>query len=192
MAPVNLAGLLHRITGHREDPDIPFSVIDPLTKLPTRVAVIQELKNALAKAHNRHSVALVIVDFTNVQGMVEDGQAVHGDLLMRLGRLIRNHVPKEHFVGHLRNREFAVVLAGATIGEVEHTADQIIESVRSDESLQDDRRYIATIVGIGYSSRGEGKAPHLMMLADIALHYALATGRGSHTIVDRLPQAKAA
>jgi hypothetical protein len=47
-------------------------------------------------------------------------------------------------------------------------------------------------VGIGYSSKGEGRAPQLMGLADIALHYALATGRGSHTIVDRVPAAKAA
>jgi GGDEF domain-containing protein len=156
--------------------------------------VVQELRHALTKSHHRQPVALVIVDFSNVQGIVDGDEAMpaQGDLLMRLGKLMRTNVPSQYFVGHLRNREFAVILTGASISEVEHIADQIIESVRKEDSLEDERRYIATIVGIGYSSKGEGKAPHLMTLADIALHYALATGRGTHTIVDRVQPARAA
>jgi GGDEF domain-containing protein len=105
---------------------------------------------------------------------------------------MRNHVPQEYFLGHLRNREFAVLMCGARIADVEHLANTVIEAVRSGELTGVDRRYIATVVGIGYSSRGEGRADQMMTLADIALHYALATGRGSHTIVDRVPPAKAA
>ncbi|HWC30751.1 MAG TPA: GGDEF domain-containing protein [Dehalococcoidia bacterium] len=192
MAPVNLAGLLQRIVGSSEGTPVPLSQIDPLTRLPMRAAVVEELRRCLAKAHHKRPVALAIVDFSNVQGMVETAAAGEGDLLMRLSKLMRSHVPEEHFIGHLREREFAVILCGTPIAEVEHLADSIIESVRSDSSVQADRRYIATVVGIGYSSKGDAKGPQLMGLADIALHYALATGRGSHTIVDRVPPAKAA
>jgi GGDEF domain-containing protein len=191
MAPLDLAGLLQRITGYREDSRPPLSAIDPLTRLPTRAAVIDELKNCLAKSHKR-PVALAIVDFSNVQGLVEGATSGEGDLLVRLAKLMRNHVPQEYFLGHLRNREFAVLMCGAPIADVEHLANTVIEAVRGGELTGVDRRYIATVVGIGYSSRGEGRADQMMTLADIALHYALATGRGSHTIVDRVPPAKAA
>ena len=192
MAPVNLAGLFQRIAGPRSNSHVSLATIDPLTRLPTRAAVVEELKHCLAKSHHKRPVALAIVDFSNIQGLVEAGKAGEGDLLLRLAKLMRSHVPQEHFIGHLRDREFAVLLCGTPISEVEHLADTIIESVRSEDSLQADRRYIATVVGIGYSSKGEGRAPQLMSLADIALHYALATGRGSHTIVDRVPSPKAA
>jgi diguanylate cyclase (GGDEF)-like protein len=191
MALDNLADLFQRFVGPRGNPHNSLSLVDPLTRLPTRAAVVEELKHCLAKAHKR-PVALAIVDFSNIQGLVESSRAGESDLLLRLAKLLRAHVPQEHFIGHLREREFAILLCGAPISEVEHLADQIIESVRSEESLQADRRYIATVVGIGYSSKGEGRAPQLMGLADIALHYALATGRGSHTIVDRVPAPKAA
>lgn len=192
MAPVNLAGLLQRFTGHHSAPQASLSLIDPLTRLATRAAVIDELKHCLSKSHHKRPVALAIVDFANVQGLVETTAVGEGDLLVRLAKLMRTHVPQHHFLGHLRNREFAVILCGTPISEVEHLADSIIEALRSEQSMSMDRRYIATVVGIGYSSKGEGRADQLMTLADIALHYALATGRGSHTIVDRVPPAQAA
>jgi diguanylate cyclase (GGDEF)-like protein len=192
MAPVNLAGLFQRFAGTGNGTQPHLSQIDPLTRLPMRAAVVEELKHCLAKSHRKHPVALAIVDFSNVQGLVDTAPPGESDLLVRLAKLMRSHVPQDHFIGHLRNREFAVILCGTPFGDVEHLADSIIEAVRSDASLAAERRYIATFVGIGYSSRGDAKSPQLMTLADIALHYARATGRGSHTIVDRVPPAKAA
>lgn len=190
--PFNLSQIAERLLGSREpELDTGVGFYDPLTRLPTRAAVVRELKNCLAKSHNKHPVALAIVDFSNVQGLVENGEAVDPDLLVRLTKLLTSRV-EGHFVGHLRDREFAVILCGTPIAEVENLADQIINSVRSDVSLEADRRFIATIVGVGYSSKGDCRAPQLMGLADIALHYALATGRGCHVIVDRVPSARAA
>ncbi len=192
MASINLAGLLQRIVGNRSDSETPLAFIDPLTKLPTRAAVVEELKYCLSKSHHKCPVALAIVNFSNVQGLLEAAAAGEGDLLLRLAKLMRSYVPKDHFIGRLRDREFAVIMCGSPISEVEHLVNTIIESVRSEASLQAERRYIATVVGIGYSSKGECRAFQLMTLADIALHYALATGRGSHTIVDRVAASKAA
>jgi GGDEF domain-containing protein len=192
MAPFNLSNLVDRFLAPRdEDPAPDVGLIDPLTRLPTRAAIVRELRNCLAKSHSRHPVALAIVDFSNVQGLVENGEAVDPNLLIRLAKLLTARVPG-HPVGHLRDREFAVILCDTPIAAVENIANEIINSVRSDPSLEAERRYIATIVGIGYSSRGDCRAAQLMGLADIALHYALATGRGCHVIVDHVPAPKAA
>jgi len=191
MAPFNISSFVDRILTPREEEESGGSFVDPLTRLPSRVAVVRELRNCLAKSHNKRPVALLIVDFSNVQGFVENGDAVTPDLLVRLGRLLTSHLP-DHTVGHLRDREFAVILCDTPIAEVEKIATDIINAVRNESSLEAERRYIATIIGIGYSSKGDCRAPQLMGLADIALHYALATGRGCHVIVDRVPASRAA
>jgi GGDEF domain-containing protein len=189
---LNLSGLVNRFVGTREEPYSPQHLVDPLTRLPTRPAVVRELKNCLDKSHNKRPVALAIVDFSNVQGLVENGDAVDPDLLQRLAGLLKATAGEGNHIGHLRDREFAVILCGMPISEVERVADDIINSVRKDISLEVERRYIATIVGIGFSSKGDCRAPQLMGLADIALHYALATGRGCHVIVDQVPSSRAA
>jgi GGDEF domain-containing protein len=192
MASFNLSSLVDRMLRPRDavlEPGV--SLIDPLTRLPTRAAVVRELKNCLSKSHNKHPVALAIIDFSNVRGLVENGEAVDPNLLIRLSKLLTAHF-QGHPIGHLRDREFALILCDVPIMEVENIANEIINFVRSDASLETDRRYIATIVGIGYSSRGDCRPEQLMGLADIALHYALATGRGCHVIVDRVPAPRAA
>ena len=187
MPPFNLLSLSDRLFGDDgREPRSERTQRDPLTRLPTREAIVRELEKCLSKMRHKGPVGLAIVDFSNVQGLVEHGEAVDPDLLVRLTGLMRSRV-EGHVVGHLRDREFAVILCGTPVAEVEHLADELIAAVRSDESLARERRYIATFVGVGYSSRGDVKAPQLMSLADIALHYALATGRGCHVIVDRVP-----
>jgi diguanylate cyclase (GGDEF)-like protein len=192
MSLFNFSELVDRFLGPREaEPDSGGSLIDPLTRLPTRTAIVRELKNCLAKSRGKHPVALAIVDFSNVQGLVENGEAVDPELLSKLAKMLTARA-QGHIVGHLRDREFAVILCNTPITEVERLADEIIASVRNEESLAAERRYIATIVGVGFSSTGDCRAPQLMGLADIALHYALATGRGCHVIVDRVPTSRAA
>ena len=191
MALFDLSQIKERLFGAPElGTEQSATLLDPLTRLPTRVSVVRELKHCLAKSHGRRPVALAIIDFSNAQGMVEEGAVVDPDLLIRLSRMLTSHVP-DHFVGHLRDREFAVIMCDKQIAEVENLANEMINAVRNDETLSE-RRYIATIVGIGYSSQGDCRAPQLMGLADIALHYALATGRGCHVIVDRVPAPRAA
>jgi GGDEF domain-containing protein len=187
MAMFNLLNLSDRLFGEVSgEPRRERLEKDPLTRLPTRDAIVHELEKCLAKSRHKGPVGLAIVDFSNVQGLIEHGDAVDPDLLARLTSLMQSRV-EGHVVGHLRDREFAVILCGVPIAEVEHLADELIAAVRSDKSLAPERRYIATFVGVGYSSRADVKATQLMSLADIALHYALATGRGCHVIVDRVP-----
>lgn len=188
----NFSELWNRLTGADLHEAPAPERIDPLTRLPMRQTVVQRLKECLSKHHGRRPVALLIIDFANVQGMADSKGAGEADLLGRLARLMRSHVSDEHPVGHLRDREFAVILCDTPIQEAERLADRVIEAVREDESLSTVRRYIATSVGIGFSSKGDCTASDLMKLADIALHYALNTGSGVHAIVDRVPGSRAA
>jgi len=165
---------------------------DPLTNLPARAAVIAEVGRSLARARRRQPTALVILDFSNTQGLTEPNVPADRQLQHDLGRVLRAWIPGEHLVGHLRDREFAVLLRNLPISDVEHIVDQVVDNLRADPLLAGRQKYIATIVGVGFSSRSDCQASQLMSLADIALYYARATGRSWHAIVDEVPVTKAA
>jgi len=181
-------GFLRRIRG-RSNSDHAEPAIDPLTGLPTRMAVINQLSRALSRAHHKAAVAMVIIEFSS---MLEPVEATDEKLIVQLAKLLRSWIAPEHVVGHLRDREFAIILNGLSMQEVEHIADQVVDKVRTDSALQDRRGQIATIVGVGYSWHADCPASQLMSLADIALHYARATGRSWHAIVDKNPAGRVA
>jgi len=183
-----LAELLWRISA---TPDAAPSV-DPLTGLPTRSAVIAELARALSKFRHKAPVGLLIIEFSSMVESAKPDTPLERALIAHLGKLLRSWIPLEHTVGHLRDREFAVLVHHLTMGEVERLADDVVERIRSDASLEGRRGQIATIVGVGYSREADSSASLVMSLADIALHYALATGRSRHAIVDKNPVPKAA
>jgi len=167
-------------------------ILDPLTHLPARAGVMAELNRRLSRSRNRQPTALAMVDFASIQGFVQRGMPGDTQLIVKLGRLLRAWVPAEYLVGHLREREFAILLAGAAVTEAENLATAIVENMRKEESLEGRQRYIVTTIGIGYSTKSDCKSSELMSLADIALHYAWATGRSCHVIVDRVPASQAA
>ncbi len=183
-----LAALLRRIGGTSDE----TLSIDPLTGLPTRSAVIAELARSLSKLRHKAPVALLIIEFSSMVESGEPDTPPERALIAHLGKLLRSWIPLQHIVGHLRDREFAIVVHHLTMGEVEHLADDVVERIRSEASLEARRGQIATIVGVGYSRGAECNASQLMSLADIALHYALATGRSWHAIVDKNSIPKAA
>jgi diguanylate cyclase (GGDEF)-like protein len=156
--------------------------VDPITGLPARGAVIAQLSRTLARAHHHTPVAMVIIEFSS---MLETEEATDDRLILQLAKLLRSWIEPQHIVGRLRDREFALILSGLTMPEVERVADQVVDKVRTDPWLQDRRGHIATIVGVGYTWRADCPASQLMSLADIALHYARATGRSWHAIVDK-------
>ncbi len=191
MAPF-FTNLFGRSAASRQQAKTQINRVDRVTRLPMRLAVVAEVEKVLKRSRNKQPVGLLIVDFSNVQSVVESGAVVDNDLLRRLTALLRAQVPLEYVVGHMRDREFAVILCGMGVAEVERLADKIIDAVRKDASVQADKRYIATITGIGYSRRADCSSAELMSLADVALRYALVSGRACHVIVDRLPGSKAA
>jgi len=187
-----VAGYLAELLRRMGAPSDVAPSIDPLTGLPTRSAVIAELARALSKFRHKAPVGLLIIEFSSMIESDQPDTPLERAMIAHLGKLLRSWIPHDHVVGHLRDREFAVLVHHLTMGEVEHLADDVVERIRSDASLENRRGQIATIVGVGYSRQAESSASLLMSLADIALHYALATGRSWHAIVDRNPIPKAA
>jgi GGDEF domain-containing protein len=187
-----VAGYLAELIRRVGAPSDAVPSIDRLTGLPTRSAVIAELARALSKHRHKAPVGLLIIEFSSMLESGEPDTPPERALIAQLGLLLRSWIPLPHVVGHLRDREFAVLVHNLTMGEVEHLADDVVERIRSDASLESRRGQIATIVGVGYSRDAEASASQLMSLADIALHYALATGRSWHAIVDKRSVPRAA
>jgi GGDEF domain-containing protein len=153
--------------------------------------MISQLSRSLSKSRHKEAVAMVIIEFSSMMAPVESTSSDEV-LIVQLAKLLRSWISPEHVVGRLRDREFAILLRGLSMQEVEHVADQVVDKVRTDRALQDRRGQIATIVGVGYSSRADCPASQLMRLSDIALHYARASGRNWHAIVDKAPTSRAA
>ena len=155
--------------------------IDPVSGLPTRPSVIADLEKTLSKSKHKASVAVAIVEFSDIGGFRSHNEK---PLLKQLSSLLRAWVPPEYAVGHLRGREFAIIFRGVPLCDIQRLANDIVEKIRREPTLQGQQRRIVTIIGLGCSSRGEGDASHLLTLANIALHYARSTGRGWHALVD--------
>jgi GGDEF domain-containing protein len=135
---------------------------------------------------------MVIIEFSSMVESSSEAPVPDRALIVQLAALLRSWVDPQHLVGHLRDREFAVLVHNLQMREVEHLADDIVNRVRTDPSLENRRGQIATIVGLGYCGDGNCEASRLMSLADIALHYAQSTGRSWHAIIDKPPRPRAA
>ena len=167
---------------NRDSPgSLAMASVDPGTGLPTRAALIVELRKTLSRSKHKVPVALAIVEFRDIGGGGIDDQR---PLLKRLATLLRTWVPSEHVVGHLREGEFAIIFRALPQVEIQNLASHIVENVRREPSLEGRQRQIVTTFGVGYASRSDGDASHLLTLADIALNYASSTGRTWHAIVD--------
>jgi GGDEF domain-containing protein len=156
-------------------------ITDPVTHLPTRASIKAHLEATLTESRHKTSVALAIIEFSNISGTDLDDERV---LQRQLAGLLRAWMPAEYLVGHLLDREFAIIFRGVPMATIQRLASEIVDKVRREPSLEGRQRQFVTIVGLGCASRGEGDASQLLALADIALQYAKSTGRGWHAIVD--------
>jgi GGDEF domain-containing protein len=151
--------------------------------------ILAELRRALARSRHKAPVALAIVEFSDIRSFEMSGEAV---LRKRLGELLQAWTPSALMVGHLREREYALIFRNVALPQIQHLAGEIPERVRREPALQGQQRGIVTIVGVGFSSRSDCGASTLMSFADIALHYARSSGRGWHAIVDVASPSRAA
>ena len=167
--------------------DATAPAIDRLTNLPTRSAIIAQAADVLKRSRFREPSAFVIFDFSNVQDTPEPREgSPNGGLIPGLARLLRLWIPADHVVGHMREREFAVLIHGLRVLEVENLVQAVIQNLRTTEMLGGRQKEIATIVGVSYSSDSDCEVSQFLRNADIALARARSTGRAHYVIVDAI------
>lgn len=149
---------------------------DPLTGLPNRQHLIDELGILLAEESGEVSALFIDLDgFKEVNDRL--GHDAGDELLTRVGDRLRDVLRPGDFVARLGGDEFVIVLKGLGLHEAERTASRVVSALELPFIVLDEEVGISASIGVS-SSRDERSAESLLKQADIAMYQAKSMGKG--------------
>ena len=158
---------------------------DSLTKLPSRVLLLQVLTERL-QAENS-SLALIYLDcdqFKLVNGSF--GHAVGNQLLVAIANRLQQHLRSGDLLARMGEDEFCFL-----VDHVENESDvtafreEIINSFSKPFLVSNCEIYISVCMGIALSKNSNCQAEELLQDADTAMYQAKLRGKDSHQVFDR-------
>ena len=154
---------------------------DPLTQLPNRHFLMEQLAQVLSLARRRHGHAAVL--FVNLDHFktVNDSLGHHaGDqLLCQVADRLRQNVRDADVVARLGSDEFVVVLTDAAGDHDAGTvADKLLQAMHSPFTVDALPLTISPSIGIALFPEHAATPDALLRCADAAMHHAKDNGRG--------------
>lgn len=182
-----LCGVSTEVTEYRriQDQLHQLAFFDPLTLLPNRRYVVEQLRQALADA-NLQEGALVLIDLNNFKTL-NDTQGHHAgdELLCQVARRLEHLLHAQDTCGRLGSNEFAVILRRLDFDcrqaslQVRHMAQRIQQELAEPFLLGEIKHTTSCSIGIALFSDADGSADTLMKNADLALAEAKSSGRNT-------------
>ena len=158
---------------------------DPLTDLPNRILLLEQLDAAIGHASTAAAVVLFLLDFDRFK-VVNDslGHAAGDHLLVHMAGQLRETVGEQNLVARLGGDEFAIVASGIASPAVAETlAREVLAASRSTATIT--RQEIHTQVSIGVAfSDGSVPAAELLQHADMAMYAAKRAGGDQFRLFD--------
>jgi diguanylate cyclase (GGDEF)-like protein len=152
---------------------------DPLTQLPNRRKLMAQLEQALARAGNRHRLALLFVDLDNFKSINDTLGHNFGDrVLQHIAQRLHAAAGNAGLLARLGGDEFTMLLESvASAEQVEQYAAQLVTTLQ--QPLIVDGRAITTSASVGASLYPDhaSDAEGLLRAADVALFRAKECGR---------------
>jgi diguanylate cyclase (GGDEF)-like protein len=169
-------------------------VRDPLTRLPTRVVLLDRLRSALEPPRGETGlVAAIFFDLDRFK-VVNDslGHNAGDELLVRVAERLRANVRDADTAFRFGGDEFIVLCEDiADAATAVAIADRIAAILRNPYTLGD-RTLVATVsVGIAVSRPGESSAEDLLRDADAAMYRAKELGKDRCELFDAALRARA-
>ncbi|WP_425396937.1 GGDEF domain-containing protein [Aeoliella sp.] len=162
------------------------SLTDPLTRLPNRRALDEQLATRLGD-YRKHGTpfSVVMVDVDHFKQINDDfGHQMGDDVLVSLAGALRTSLRRHDFVGRYGGEEFAIVLPHTTLDEGHHAVAKAQEALRMlSDQFQQLERPITASAGIASIEPGE-EVSTLVKRADEALYAAKHNGRNCTWIHD--------
>jgi diguanylate cyclase (GGDEF)-like protein/PAS domain S-box-containing protein len=161
---------------------------DPLTGLPNRAALLEDLARALARAERRRaSVAVLFLDLDGFK-VVNDslGHSFGDRVLVAAAERVRGLLRAGDLLARLGGDEFTVVVEDLEdLADPIGLAERLVTALR--EPLEvDDRRYVVTAsIGIAVTQPGDRDASDLLRKADLAMYRAKELGKARYEIFDQ-------
>jgi diguanylate cyclase (GGDEF)-like protein/PAS domain S-box-containing protein len=161
---------------------------DPLTGLPNRAALLDDLTRAMARASRRDgSVGVLFLDLDGFK-IVNDslGHAVGDQVLVaaaaRVGGLLRSG----DLLARLGGDEFTVVVETMDdISEPIALAERLCAAMRQPLEIDGRRHVVTASIGIALSTPGESDAGEVLRQADLAMYRAKELGKGRYEVFDQ-------
>jgi diguanylate cyclase (GGDEF)-like protein len=161
---------------------------DPLTGLANRLLVRELLEEAVLRQWGENSgCALLLVDLDRFK-LVNDtlGHAIGDQLLVEVGRRLREAVGEDGQVGRIGGDEFAIIWGGeANREQLAAAAERIIIELSKSFTIGAAALHVGATIGIAVCPYDGVLEEQLMRAADLALYRAKEDGRGSHAFFER-------
>lgn len=162
------------------------SLTDPLTKLPNRRALDEQLAARLSD-YRKHGTpfSLVMLDVDHFKHINDNfGHQTGDDVLVSLAGALRTSLRRNDFVGRYGGEEFAIILPHTTLDEGHHALDKAHEALSLlSERFEHLERPLTASAGLASIEPGE-EVPTLVERADQALYAAKRDGRNCTWIHD--------
>ena len=161
---------------------------DPLTGLPNRAALLDDLGRAMARADRRGSaVAVLFLDLDGFK-VVNDslGHAVGDRVLVAAADRVRSVLRAGDLLARLGGDEFTVMLEDLDdLSEPIALAERLVHALRDPLDIAD-RRYVVTAsIGIAVTEPGDRDAADLLRQADLAMYRAKELGKARYEVFDQ-------
>lgn len=157
---------------------------DPLTDLPNRVSLGEELDRALARSREGEAFALLFLDLDGFK-QVNDvhGHSAGDQLLVAAARRLRNCVRTSDMVARLGGDEFAIVQSSRAIpDDAEALAQRIISELSKPFDFDGMKFEISTSIGISFAAGRVVSRDEILIEADSAMYEAKRAGGGRYTL----------
>jgi diguanylate cyclase len=161
---------------------------DPLTGLPNRSLICDEINDMLHNSWHTQSVPTVyFVDLDRFKNINDSlGHSAGDELLTQVAMRLRSAAPPSALVGRLSGDEYVVVDADTeSPGRAISVADRLLGSFREPFGLSDGDVFITASVGVASAgSSSITSADDLLRRADTAMYRAKDAGRNCMAIYD--------
>lgn len=154
---------------------------DPLTQLPNRLNLDEQLTQVLWLAQkNNTCVAVLIIDLDQFKVVNDNlGHPVGDQLLVEVSKRLHQSIRDCDFVARFGGDEFVVVLANITnIQDVDIIAGNIVHTVSTPCWVNGTELRTSPSIGICMFPQNATQPSDLIRYADVALYDAKARGRG--------------
>lgn len=183
-------GVTTNITLEKESEARLFEAIhvDPLTRLPSRHALVEHLEHALVLArHNRAIVAIVLVDIDNFNTLNDSLGHDYGDeALVQITARLQDCLDSTDMLARMGGDEFAIVMEDVDQNalKVEHMAERIHASLSQVIAIAGRKLYTTVSTGIAMFPQDGTDHQTLIRNADTALYRVKEAGRNDWQFFD--------
>jgi len=157
-----------------------FAYNDPLTGLPNRVAFLERLEQAVARARRHEtSLAVLFIDLDEFKEVNDSfGHAAGDTLLHAVAGRLRSCTRPEDTLARLGGDEFTVLIEDLDRpDQAEAAARRLLDRIASPFLLGGRPVELACSIGIAQGRHGDEEPDELLRRADVAMYRAKSGGR---------------